>query len=195
MQQNDDLISVAAAARAIGVHRSTLSRQIAGGLLRAHAGKVRLSEVIADREYNVDLARSRRRGGHPDDVIRVATTRTSVAQQGDATASSATQSGSDASAAEGASSAYRNARAHKEDFTGKLRELEYQIKSGAYVEIETVARQVEAEYSTVRERFLAMPGKLASILVGRDRGEIEDALRKEVGEILEELHAPAGAHG
>jgi IS30 family transposase len=47
------LVSVAEAARNIGVHRSTLIRQIARGQIRNWGGMVRVSEVIADRAANV----------------------------------------------------------------------------------------------------------------------------------------------
>jgi hypothetical protein len=51
---NDDLISISAAARSLGLAPSTLSRQVADGKVRCHEGKrVRLSEVVADRKANV----------------------------------------------------------------------------------------------------------------------------------------------
>src|SRR5262245_16443489 len=49
----DELISIAAAAKAEGIHKSTLSRQVKSGQVRSHGGKVRLSEVRADRAKNV----------------------------------------------------------------------------------------------------------------------------------------------
>jgi hypothetical protein len=59
----DPLISVTAAAREVGVDRSTLAKQVRLGVVRGHGGKVRLSEVLADRAANIDLSRSRRRDG------------------------------------------------------------------------------------------------------------------------------------
>jgi phage terminase Nu1 subunit (DNA packaging protein) len=50
----DEIISIAAAAKAIGVNRSTLSRQIASGAIRSHPGGVKLAEVIEDRKRHVD---------------------------------------------------------------------------------------------------------------------------------------------
>jgi hypothetical protein len=44
-----DLISIAAAAKEIGVNRSTLWRAVQRGRVRSHGGRVRLSEVLADR--------------------------------------------------------------------------------------------------------------------------------------------------
>ncbi len=69
MQQGDDaepLISVSEAARALGLNKSTLSRQIAKGSLRSHQGKVRLSEVTADRLKRLYPGRARRREGLTD---------------------------------------------------------------------------------------------------------------------------------
>ena len=63
---SDPLISISAAARDIGVDQSTLSKQVRQGLVRSHDGKVRLSEVLADRAANIDLGRSKRRDGSID---------------------------------------------------------------------------------------------------------------------------------
>lgn len=53
---SDALVSIAEAARDVGVHRSTLSRQVQAGKVRSHDGKVRLSEVIADRRCKLKNA-------------------------------------------------------------------------------------------------------------------------------------------
>jgi hypothetical protein len=45
---------VAEAAREIGLNRSTLSRQVSAGAIRSHGGKVRISEILADRAANID---------------------------------------------------------------------------------------------------------------------------------------------
>ena len=66
----DPLISISAAAREIGVHQSTISKQVREGLIRAHDGKVRLSRVLADRAANIDLGRSNRRRGAIDEPER-----------------------------------------------------------------------------------------------------------------------------
>ena len=55
------LISIRAAARELDITPSTLIRQVTSGQIRSHDGKVRISEVIADRDANVDLTRSHRR--------------------------------------------------------------------------------------------------------------------------------------
>jgi hypothetical protein len=50
MSDGDPLMCVAAAAREIGLNRSTLCRQVNAGRVRSHDGRVRLSEVLADRK-------------------------------------------------------------------------------------------------------------------------------------------------
>lgn len=64
--RTEPLLSVAAAAREIGVHKSTLARQIRSGAVRSHEGKVRVFEVRADRKRRVGLHRSWRWAGKPD---------------------------------------------------------------------------------------------------------------------------------
>ena len=48
------LIGITAAARQIGLSHSTLSRQVKLGQVRSHGGKVKLSEVLYDRDRNID---------------------------------------------------------------------------------------------------------------------------------------------
>jgi transposase-like protein len=53
LMSDEPLISVAEAAREIGLNRSTLSRQVNAGRIRSHDGQVRLSEVLADRKAKI----------------------------------------------------------------------------------------------------------------------------------------------
>jgi len=69
--------------------------------------------------------------------------------------------------------------------------LKNAVARGEYVAIEEVGRQVEAEYGLVRQRLLAIPGKLADSLEGMSREEREAAMMAEVTEALNELHEPA----
>lgn len=63
----DPHISIAEAARRIGVNKSTLSRQIKAGSIRSYDGLVRLSEVLEDRVNNLDhsMARPRKTAAQP----------------------------------------------------------------------------------------------------------------------------------
>jgi hypothetical protein len=72
MSDGDPLMCVAAAAREIGLNRSTLARQVNAGAIRSHGGKVRLSEVLADRAANIDSSAwvGRERTGRPPKSLR-----------------------------------------------------------------------------------------------------------------------------
>lgn len=76
----------------------------------------------------------------------------------------------------------------KENFLGLQRKHEFEVSQKEWVRVEEAGRQVEQAYSVVRDRVLAMPGKLAASLVGLSRAEIEDAIRTEVCEALAALH-------
>ena len=53
---NERHISITAAASVVGVHKSTLCRQVKAGLIRSKGGKVKLSQVLEDRAANLDFA-------------------------------------------------------------------------------------------------------------------------------------------
>ena len=78
----------------------------------------------------------------------------------------------------------------KENYLGLLRKRELEISNQEWMRVEDVGKAVEREYSVVRERLLAIPGKLAAKLVDRDRAAIELALFEEISEALSELHDP-----
>ena len=90
--------------------------------------------------------------------------------------------------AEAAQWSLSEAARRKECALACLRQLEFDRESGLVVAIADVAKQVAAEYSIVRDRVLAMPGKLADELANLDRRGIETRLRRECYECLSELH-------
>src|SRR4051794_24341883 len=51
----EPLVSISEAARQIGLNKSTLSRQIQAKRIRSHGGKVRISEVRADRSASIAM--------------------------------------------------------------------------------------------------------------------------------------------
>jgi hypothetical protein len=53
-----------------------------------------------------------------------------------------------------------------------------------------VLRSAEIVIATFRERVLAIPGKLAASCEMRSRGEIEEIIRDELYEALDELSKP-----
>lgn len=76
----------------------------------------------------------------------------------------------------------------KENFLGLQRKHEFEVAQKEWVRVEEAGRQVEQAFAVVRDRVLAMPGKLAAALVGLGRAEIEDKIRTEVCEALAVLH-------
>jgi hypothetical protein len=76
----------------------------------------------------------------------------------------------------------------KENFLGRLKQLEYDIKSGAVATVAEVERQVAAEYAKVRTRLLAIPSELAPRVHHlKTLPEIQAALTEAIVEALEEL--------
>lgn len=80
------------------------------------------------------------------------------------------------------------ANRRKEIALALTRQLEYDLKSGAAVQIADVKATLEAEYSVIRDRILQAPSKLADRLVDcSDRHEIEKIIRAELYEALSAL--------
>ena len=82
----------------------------------------------------------------------------------------------------------------KETYAALSRKAEYEKTIGLLVSIHEVRKQVEAEYSVIRERLLTVPGKIAAGLVGLSAAEIGEAILAEITEALSELHEPS-RHG
>jgi len=59
------------------------------------------------------------------------------------------------------------------------------------VRVEEVVKSVEREYVVVRNRLLAIPGKLAGRCAMCEPNVVHDLIRTEVHEVLAELSAPA----
>jgi hypothetical protein len=80
------------------------------------------------------------------------------------------------------------ANRRKEIALALTRQLEYDLKSGAVVQIADVRMTVETEYAVVRDRILQAPSKLADRLLDcPDRHEIEKVIRAELYEALSAL--------
>jgi phage terminase Nu1 subunit (DNA packaging protein) len=65
--------------------------------------------------------------------------------------------------------------------------LKNKIARAEYVPLDEVMKAVEIVFAAFRERCLAIPGKVAASCEMRSRGEVEEAVRDEVYEALEEL--------
>lgn len=183
----DPLMSIPAATRAIGLDRTTLGKQVRAGIVRSHAGKVRLSEVLEDRAANIDLGRSKRREGRIDDVEAApAGGAVCVADEPEA------DGDGDASPVivDGKPMPYAEARAMKESYHAWRAKLAWQVDRGDLAPVADMQTFVERVFGTVRERLLAIPGKLPGIL---SREHVE-AVRTELYEAMEELSDPRSIH-
>jgi phage terminase Nu1 subunit (DNA packaging protein) len=65
--------------------------------------------------------------------------------------------------------------------------LKNAVARSEYVPLAAIQKSAEAIFATFRERVLTIPGKTAAFCEGRSRAEIEEIVRDEVHECLEEL--------
>jgi phage terminase Nu1 subunit (DNA packaging protein) len=61
------------------------------------------------------------------------------------------------------------------------------VARGEYVRLSLIQRSAETIFATFRERALSIPGKIAALCEGRSRAEVEEIVRGEVHECLDEL--------
>ncbi len=198
LEDLDPLISVPAAAKAVGVDRSVLGKQVRQGFVRSHDGKVRLSEVLADRAANIDLGRSKRRDGaidKPAANARAAKAAAPVAvdHADDHEAADDDDDDGDGGAVmvDGVPVSYADARALKETYLAKLKQLEYEAKRGEQAPIKAMLDRLDRDYAVVRERLLTVPGKMSGQL-GFTREQIE-FVTDNLYEAMEELSARGAA--
>lgn len=140
-----------------------------------------------------DWRKTNRRGANPD-ANQGANV---VAESANRTEEFAPTASDDESAAEvaeriisssGAPFSLIEAERTKENYLALLKQLEYDIKSGAVVAVEDIARAVGEEYAKVRTRLLAIPAEQAPRLHRlKTVAEVQDVLMGCVVEALEEL--------
>jgi hypothetical protein len=68
--------------------------------------------------------------------------------------------------------------------------LKNAIARGEVAPLREIKRQLEVVFTAFRERTLAIPGKIAAVCEMRSRGEVEEIVREECYEALEELSRP-----
>ncbi|CAO4184689.1 hypothetical protein [Methylorubrum extorquens] len=178
----DDLISLSEAARQIGVNKSTLSRQVASGAIRSHTGKVRLSEVLADRAANIDLSNPAR----GPRVARNDATQRSPAGQSDDGAEEFVE-------VDGVVMPFSQAQAMKETYLARLRKLEFEQKSGALVDGERARAEVFDIARVERDAWVNWPSRVAPLIaaeIGVDAVALGVALERHVREHLAERAEP-----
>ena len=166
----EGIVSQAEFARLRGVSRATVTHwKNAGRLLLTSEGKV---DVAASEELLAQRP-ERYRGGR----IKTKPTKGQPAVAGEALPLLDRMPEENVS-----SSNWTLAEAHrvKEIYLALLRKLEFEVERGELVEIEAVAREVERQYSMVRERLLTIPGKVsASARRLRSRGDRIEAARRD----------------
>jgi hypothetical protein len=80
------------------------------------------------------------------------------------------------------------AELHRATYAALSEELDYELKAGAIVEIEEIARAVGNEYATVRQKLLAIPAEQAPRLFARATVlQLQDSLLELVTEALTSL--------
>lgn len=86
------------------------------------------------------------------------------------------------------------ARARQAIASAETMELKNAVSRHEFVPIELVTEQLIALFMTIREKWLALPGKIADELATHcsdiDRAAVEVILEREIFEMLEELAAP-----
>jgi len=137
-----DLISISEAARRVGVHKSTLSRQVRDGQIRSYGGKVRLAEVLEDRAANIDL---RPVATAPDPVASL---------HADATPDATVL-------VDGQPMPLQAAKAMKESYLAQLRKLEFEERTGALIYRAAAEAAFFDEARGFRDTLLSWPARVA----------------------------------
>jgi hypothetical protein len=89
----------------------------------------------------------------------------------------------------------KNAVAHKEDFAGRLKELEYLQKSGELIEIDVARRILFDEFRAARDAWLNWPTRFAAVIaseLGVEADRVAGTLTTYVHKQLASLGEPDG---
>lgn len=168
MQQtlSDPLITISAAAARLGINRSTLSRQIKTGAVRAYGQKVRFSEVLADRAANIDLTRSGRRDGVTEVEAEARASRVASPPDAtvDATADPEDEALLDVVIVDGQAMPFAKARALKETYLARLRKLEFDEKAGALVDRALAEKLFFDTAREYRDAWQSWPARVAILM-------------------------------
>jgi hypothetical protein len=189
---DDPLISIVEAARKAGLNKSTLSRQIKSGLIRSHAGSVRLSEVLEDRVNNIDRSMARRRKTDAPPIV--ASSADATVEPVDATLGDEDGDDDGEVIVEGEAMPLGKAKALKETFLARLRRLEFQVKSGKLVDADAARKAVFDLSRQDRDAWANWPSRVAPLIaaeLGVDLVKLAVILEKHVREQLAERAQPS----
>lgn len=183
----EPLITIAAAAREVGLNKSTLSRQVASGAIRSHGGKVKLSEVYEDRAKNIDAAiwsNRPKKNAAPQVPLHATPHATAAANEaGDSSDPDNTVE------IDGRVLDINAAKALKETYLGRLAKLKFKVESGTLVEAEVVHRAVFELSRQDRDAWSNWPAQVSPLMaseLGIDQVALAVVLEKYVREHLAE---------
>ncbi|HET6607633.1 MAG TPA: hypothetical protein VFG62_13225 [Rhodopila sp.] len=92
--------------------------------------------------------------------------------------------------AEGVFATRQDAERYRDSFVARLKQIEYDLKSGSVVEIAAVTKVLGEQLARVRTRLLALPAEQSPKLHRcKTVAEMQDALLDMITRILEELSA------
>jgi hypothetical protein len=181
-------ITLAAAARAAGVNKSTISRQVKSGAIRSQDGKVRLAEVLEDRAKNINLSK-RRRAAQPTLPL--------PKDPGDTppTIDDLEADPDDLEVlVDGRTLTFADAQRLKETYLAKQRQLEFLEKIGTLVSRKHAEALFFEASREARDAWLGWPARNATLMaseLGVDAQSLTETLAKYVRQHLEELGEPA----
>lgn len=187
---DDPLISIAEAARKIGLNKSTLSRQIKAGSIRAHGGKVRLSEVLTDRADNIDASI---RGNPSKTAIPVAALNATRLSLHDATLPDEDDDDQVGTVlVDGKALPINTAKALKETYLARLAKLKFETESGTLVESAVVHKAVFERFRQVRDswtNWVAQNAPMIAAELGVDQIKLavimEEYVRRQLAELAQ----------
>jgi len=185
--QQPEAISLRAAAKALGVKASTISRQVRAGIIpnrgKPHDPKVWLDEARLAREGGLDL--SKQRGPEAALFARPP----SIEEQDEEV-----ETLERLAAAPGAERKptadklnYQTARTAREGYSARLQQLELEQRLGNLLDRTEVEDAFFTMTSRMRDEFMAMGAKLGPELVGLAAGEIAAKIEAETRSVLERL--------
>ena len=87
---------------------------------------------------------------------------------------------------------YTEARAKKERHQANLAEMEEAKKRGELVDINEILAEADQAGRMVRDAFLSLPDRVASLLVGRSEKEILQELTAEIRATLNDVNEKIG---
>ncbi len=196
-----ELITQAEFARRVGKSRQYINTLVANGAIKVYSVPGKKSKYIKFEEAKKALedikdptrdpqreANKKRKKKKP--VVEELPEDTEVAE----IKKKAKAQGIDLSDVEKKGVTLNKAKVFKEVWLGKLAQLDFKKKSGESISKSEVEKDAFEAGRLIRNRLEAIPHKLALTLVGlSDKNEIEEAIQKEINDVLVELSGRVGA--